>query len=322
MTNRDTETRICNLVDIPLLRRIADRAVILDSETALTRDAQGASGAMLSSILLPQRNLVTMVARSGHHHVIGQFKLHGEDHHQPQAHILYLAPDVSVIDDDTVWLRIFDAMTREAGRQGAHLIQGEVDELSPIFETMRHAGFAVYARQQIWRRMPGTYPCLEPPVQVIPAVDAADIEVTSLITHTVPKMLHQITLPVDLESGWVYRHEGRIQAFISVTSGRHGVYLTPIINPDVMAQTPAIFHAVLGQIARTDKHPAYVRVRRHNEWIGTALRGLQFEPGSQHAVMVRHISARLREPKVKAVKSRLKIIPTAVTVQDSVTDRF
>lgn len=312
MTNRDTETRACTLVDLPLLRRISDRAVMLDSETALTRDIHGPGDDLLGTLLLPQRTLQTLVARADRQQVVAQFRLDGPK--ETQARIVYVAPDLNDEADEGVWLHAFDAMAREAGKLGAHLILGEVDERSPLFETMRHSGFALYARQHIWRRLPGAAPAEDDaPVRVRPAVDADDPAITMLIGRVVPQLLHPLVLPPDLSGGWVYRVEDRARAFINVMEGRHGVFLRPVIHPDVMAQAPAILRAVIANLPRALRLPVYVQVPRYQEWIATALERLGFEAGPTQAVMVRHIAVSLREGRVKAAKAQLKVIPTMVT---------
>ena len=48
----------------------------------------------------------------------------------------------------------FYPMVFEAGRRGAHMLSAEVDENAPLFKTMRQASYAIYARQEIWRRDP------------------------------------------------------------------------------------------------------------------------------------------------------------------------
>jgi hypothetical protein len=313
MTNRDTETRNLTFVDLPLLHRISDRAVVLDTELEYTRDVQGPGGAILSSILLPQRNLYTLVARSDKQHVVGQFRLRGDEH--LCAHIVYIAPALAAGADDTVWMHVLDAITREAGKQQAQTLIGEIDEDSPLFETMRHSGFAVYSRQQIWRRLPGDYACIEPNVDVVPAKPEDDYPVHLLISRLVPNMMHPFTLPVELENGWVVHSQGRLRAYIQVTEGRHGIYLMPFISPDVMEQAPAILHGVIQNLPRAEKQPVYVRTRRYCEWLETALDALQFEPGPTQAVMVRHIAASLRESRSRSTMARLRSMPAVVTAQ-------
>jgi hypothetical protein len=298
----DTDTRAVTLVDIPLVKRLTDRATVLDTEIEYTQEPNGLHGSRLSSILLPQRELFTLIARADRQHVVGQFRLRAEDHN---AQIIYIAPHLDREADDTAWLYMLDAMAREAGKHGAHALVAEVNEDSSLFETMRACGFAVYARQQIWRRRPGDYPSLEPPVQVREQTEADTPGIQSLLANTEPPMMQQITITPAESHGWIYRRRERTEAYIAVSEGRYGVYLVPYVHPDISHLTSAVFEGVIRRIARTQRIPLYVRVRRYQDWIGAALEALQFEPGPRQAVMVRHIAAGVRYPRFASVREGL-----------------
>lgn len=315
MVNHDVETRVVSLVDIPFVRRISEGAVVLDSEMEYTRKLHGPSGMIFSGMLMPQRNLHTVVARSEEQQVVGQFRTRSS---AQNAHIVYVAPHPG--NEDSTWLHVLDAMAREAGKQNAYALIGEVEEGSPLFETMRTAGFAVYTRQQIWRRLPGDYPCLEPPVALREIASADEPGIQNLIAHTTPRLLQQVTPPIDSYDGWIYQPVDRVEAYIAVTRGKNGVYMMPYINPDIMAQAPAIIHEAVNRLTKAGRLPVYVRVRRHQDWMTTALEALQFEPGPRQAVMVRHLTAMVRQPRYKLARQGMKMIPSTFMVHTPLDD--
>jgi hypothetical protein len=309
MTNRDTDTRTCTLVDVPLIHRISEQAVVLDTEIGYTRDLYGANGVILSSVLLPQRHSFTLLARSDRELVVGQFRIHQES----VAHIVYLAPNLGVSDEDAVWLHVLDAMAREAGRQNAQMLVGEVDEDSLLFETMRYSGFAVYARQQIWRHMAGDY--IAPPSEPITLAEVQETDfgmVQGLMARIVPSMLHPVVIPNNLTGGWVYKQDERVMAYIGVSTGRNGIYLMPFIAPDIADKAASIFYTLIQNLQGTDKLPLYVRVRRYQDWITGALNTLGFEAGTPQALMVRHIKAQVRQSRFELAKNALKIVPNLI----------
>jgi hypothetical protein len=306
---RDTDTRALTLVDIPLVRRLSEHVTVLDSEIGYTRDAHGPNGSMLSSILLPQRGLYTLLARSDKQQVVGQFRLRAHEH---SAQIVYIAPRLADDAEDTVWLHVLDAMAREAGKHKAHALIAEVDESSSLFETMRTCGFAVYARQQIWRRLPGAYPKLEAPLTLHEQSDQDVPGIQSLVATTTPPLMQQITVvPADMR-GWIYRQSDRTEAYVAVSEGRHGVYLIPYLHPDISHLASAIFAGVIQRTPRANKLPLYVRVRRYQDWIAPALEALQFEPGPRQAVMVKHITAGVRHATFKPVEQ--EVTPAGVSI--------
>jgi hypothetical protein len=305
MPPRETpETRSVTLVDIPLVKRLADKGIILESELIYTRD--GSTSTALSSFLLPQRGLHTMLAKVDKYSVVGQFRLRSDN---PNAQIVYIAPGLDDVEEDSAWLHMFDAMAREAGKYHAHALIAEVDEDSSLFETMRTAGFAVYARQQVWRRMPGELPEAADVVELAEQTGDDWLGIQALFASTVPRLVQQISMPFENSAnGFVYRVQERVEAYVTVAEGRQGVYLVPYIHPDVSRQAGAIFHAVLLSITRTK--PVYLCVRRHQDWLGWALEDLGFEPGARQAVMVRHITAGVRYPKFAlATEYELGLLP-------------
>ena len=303
MSASDVESRAVAFIDIPVIRGLNEHVTALDSETEFTRDIQSPTSDVLLS-MLPQRSIHTMIARKGDKRVIGQFRLHSQRH----AHAVFVAPHLSAGADDTLWLHIFDAMAREAGRYHAHNMIAEVDEDNPLFETMRRCGFAVYARQRIWRRLPDSSPRLLPPVDLIARREADQVGVQSLIANTVPPLLQQIILPVETAAGWVYRKQERIDAFFRVIDGRRGVYLTPFIHPDIMHEATATIDSVIRLIDKTQKMPVYIPVRRYHDWIATALEALGFEPGPLQAVMVRHLTAGVHKTAFSTITQDLPAV--------------
>jgi hypothetical protein len=284
------DTRAITLVDIPLLRRLTGSSVILDSETGLTRDARGAASALLSGIVFP-RGVYTLVARSETQQVIGQFRYRQDD---VNAHIVYLAPGLEEDGEDTVWLHILDAMAHEAGKYGAHSLVAEVEPETKLFETLRNARFATYARQTIWRHAPVRLDKDNHALLVKPESSIDQIGIMSLICSTIPTMLQQVTAPQGEMQGYVYRKDGHVEGYIAISEGAQGIYVLPFIHPDVMNQAADILEAALAQVDTAHRLPIYVCVRSYQPWLETAMRRLEFEPWIDQAIMVRHITAGIR----------------------------
>ena len=311
MFTSDTDTHPVKLADIPLMWRLTDRVTVLDSELGYTRDIYKPNGAVLSSVLLPQRSLHTLVARSDTQQVVGQFRLHDNDDH---AHIVYLAPHLEDQDQDDVWLHLLDAMARKAGKHNVRSLVAEVDENSHLFETMRSAGYSVYARQQIWRHLPGDYVSTRRKINLTKETESDGLKIQSLIARTVPPIVQQIIgPPVDL-NGWVYRQNDKVEGYVAVSEGKYGIYLIPCFHPDVMEDLEDIICTLVQKMTDIDKLPLYVCVRRYQKWIALALENMRFEPGPRQAVMVKHIAARVRHAEFEIthpVKAAVKSVKTS-----------
>ena len=123
------EAHALKLLDLPLMLRLKQNAIVLHSELGLTEDARGQNSALLSSIVFP-RGLHTLVAHVYDKDVVGQFR------HRPgetNAHIVYLAPTLDDGEDDAIWLHMLDAMAEQAGSNGAHTLVGEVETSHPSY---------------------------------------------------------------------------------------------------------------------------------------------------------------------------------------------
>lgn len=304
--SQTTDTRTMTIVDLPLIRRLTANGTVLDSELGLTRDARGPNSLLLSSLLFP-RGVYTLVSRSENQQVVGQFRYRPDD---LNAHIVYIAPSLDQDIEDTVWLNILDAMTREAGKHGAHSLIAEVETSSHLFETLRTARFSTYSRQIIWRHEAVDINPADCTIKLETEISSDKIGVMSLINNTVPTILQQVAAPPSDMEGLIYRKDGRIEAYIGVSEGANGVYLLPFIHPDVMSQAGDIIESAIAMIAHCSKVPIYVCVRSYQAWLNRTFGKLGFEEWIEQAVMVKQIAAGIRHPGFAkiAVRGKLKIV--------------
>jgi hypothetical protein len=280
------------LVDIPLIRRLSERGTVLDSEICFTRDAGGPQAARFFTLLLPYGGVSTIIARANQQHVVGQFRMDADEDHL--AHITYLAPTLGEDDDDTAWLHLLDAMAVDAGKRGAHVLIAEVDELAPLFTTLRTAAYSIYARQEIWCRPPGEHPVSWPSVELAEVTEDDLPEVHALYGNVIPKLVQQITYLPGPRSGYIYRNGDRVEGFVGVSQGKQGVYLMPLLHPDAFRDAPAIIAAAASRAGRSASLPVYVQVRRYQDWLDRALTETGFVITARQAVMVKHITAGVR----------------------------
>lgn len=300
-----TDTHTMRIVDLPLIQRLKASGTVLDSELGFTRDARGPNSLLLSSLLFP-RGVYTLVARSETQPVVGQIRYRSDDQ---IAHIVYIAPSLDDNTEDTVWLHILDAMAREAGKHGAHSLVAEIEITSNLFETLRTAGFATYARQMIWRHEPIDWDIADDIIELEEANNDNQLSIMSLIANTIPPILQQVTAPPSDMDGLVYRKDGRIEAFIGISEGTDGVYLLPFIHPDMLDRAAEIITATIVQINRARKVPIYVCIRTYQAWLNHIMKKLKFEEWIEQAVMVKQIAVGIRYPEFERVtiNGKLKV---------------
>jgi len=308
MPNQINGTRTARLRDIPLVMRLAEQGTVLDSELCFTRTADSPNTTVFSSIVLPQRSLLTLVARAENDQVIGQIRLKSSEH---LAQIVYMAPRLDESMEDTAWLRMLDAMAVEAGKRGAHILTAEVDESSALFQTMRTSGFAVYARQEIWRRLPDQGPIDIEAATLTDETDGDAMDIQLLYANIVPRLVQHIAVPSQDSTGLVYRQKDRIQGYVAVSEGKYGVYLVPYLHPDILfKEVSAILAGAVARGSQTGKVPVYVCMRRYQDWLEESLMELGFERCAEQAVMVRHIAAGIRQTSFAPLSHTLEVAPS------------
>ena len=286
------------LSDLPLMLRLKQNAIVLHSELGLTEDARGQNSALLSSIVFP-RSLHTLLGSVADQNVVGQFRYRPGE---VNAHIVYLAPTLEDGEDDTIWLHMLDAMAEQAGKNGAHTLVGEVELSHRLFETMRRAGYAVYSRQVIWRRDPVTAAADPDAVSVVPESADDQIGISALLGCTIPRILQSVMGPSTEMQGLVYRKDGQIEAYLAYSEGKHGVYLMPYLHPEVLSEASDIIASALAQIERCRRLPIYICVRGYQGWLENAMRDLGFAPWLEQAVMVKHLTAGIRQTTFERVR--------------------
>jgi hypothetical protein len=300
----ETDTRAAWLVDIPLVKRITEKGVVLDSELYYTRRGDGPQNALFSSLFQRQRGLYTMIARADSRQVVGQFRLKSN-----HAHAVYLAPELGEDEDDTLWLHCLDAMVAEAGKRGAHTLIAEVDENITLFKTLRTASFAIYARQEIWHHIPEDYALPDHFIELDEETDDDAHDITLLYCNIVPRLIQQIAGMPGNGDGLVYRKDGRVEGYIAVAEGKNGIYLMPHLHPDVFSEATAILAGAIASMKRASKVPVYVCVRRYQDWLEEALTDLGFDICARQAFMVRHIAAGVRHAAFEPLAKKLEAIP-------------
>ena len=285
-------------IDLPLLLRLTPYGMSLDPATHLTHGVRTLKGAVWGSVPLADLGTPTFVLRHPHGDHVAQFRHKLGDSH---AHIVFIAPDLTAVYGESAWLHLLDAMVVAAGRRGALTLNAEIPETSAAFLALRQAGFAVYARQEIWKREPAPLP-QDSGVSLRPSGDMDAFAAQSLYNSVIPKLVLQADSGPEMgRNGLIYEQDGRILAYLLVQEGRCGIYIKSCIHPDAFDAAAPIFAAALRRVPRAERLPVYCCVRRYQDWLRGSLSLLNFEAWAGQAVMVKHTAARIEQPVFKPV---------------------
>jgi hypothetical protein len=209
----------------------------------------------------------------------------------PYARLSYLAPDSALETVDLSALSDFMAM--QVGREGAFHILADVDETSPVFPLLRRSGFAIYARQRIWRS-DGKANSGEALAAWKPCKSGDVVNVHSLYCNVVPGLIQQVeSLPKRDLRGFVHYQKSELRAFVELKYGRNGIWVQPFVHPDAQDFDRHLTQ-LLQQLPGRHGRPLYICVRSYQSWLEAAIEATGAQPGPQQAVMIRHLSVNLR----------------------------
>jgi hypothetical protein len=172
-----------------------------------------------------------------------------------------------------------------------------VDELSPAFESMRRAGFSVYAWQRIWQLpLNGAATGGKSPSRWQPADAENEQAVRSLFQMVVPPLV-QSAEPLSSRRlrGLVFRKDGEVMAYVEGTFGPRGIYICPLIHPD-LEDVPGLIDSLPQALAPLLKRPVFLAVRSYQAWMEAALTELDTKCAPRQALMVKHLTIGQRVP--------------------------
>jgi hypothetical protein len=273
--------------DFPLLHNYRNQGLFLDSTRALIHGpALIPLGAFLS-FLGPAVRIYTYRCESCSPSglpLIGQVTYTlGTSY----ARLSFLAPENTMEMSD---LSTFsDHMAVQIGRHGAFHILADVDERSQVYHLLRRVGYAIYARQRIWR-LDG--PAIgEKDVVTWRTYRSSDVlGVRSLYCNVVPGLVQQVE-PLSKKNlkGFVHYQNGDVSAYVELKYGRYGIWVQPYVHPDVENFDRQLVYLLDNLPGRRDR-PLYICVRSYQSWLEKAIEAIGAQPGPQQAVMVHHLT--------------------------------
>ncbi len=279
--------------DLALLYRVRDRGLCTDAELAFTRGVNALQHALLD-VFTPGKTTITLVARPRRRDgdpAVGQCVLRNG---QPNARLTFIGP-ATALDQDS-GLELLEAVARAAGEHAAHNLVANVEEGSTAFESLRQAGFAIYARQRIWCFKDDASEAESPSESAWRLeTDKDELAAQGLYLNLVPGLVQQVEPPPERTGrNLVAWQEGQLMGYLDMQHGPLGTWVQPYIHPAAQGfdQMLAAFLAE----ASIHQHPLYVCVRSYQSWMGSPLEHVGFQPISDQAVMVKRLAAMLRRP--------------------------
>lgn len=297
--------RSFTLRDIPLVHRLSEQGVVFNTKSALIQDVHPLREALV--YMLIGGEFPTYVWKADNGQGVGFAQLRQEED-ETRAHILCLGSatekqqgqtNTDNLLSESMWVAFLEQLIKRAGEKGIHSLIAEVDELGDELPTLRHAGFAVYTRQDIWAYDPAnTAVSLQvqvdekkPPLKFIPATSEDDWDINLLYSNIVPPLI-QLVEPAptggDLQQIWVLREGTELAAFIHCIDGPAGTWVRLFVHPNVHTRGEDIIKTAVQVLTQDKPRTLYYCVRRYQSWMQSALQNVGFGHTSSQAMMVRH----------------------------------
>lgn len=296
------------LRDLALVRRLSEQGVSLHAESALADNLQPLRGALFG--MVARSDSPTLIWKSEDKERAGFIQLLLEEDRQ-HAHILYLSPDLSQQEhfgngseaedaagygangNEDVWLSLLDQAVSEVGKYGIHSLVAEVDESGPELPTLRRAGFAVYARQDIWvlgedESIVGEADATN---KLRPRLEKDDWDIQLLYANTVPRLVQLVEPmpPIAAGSTWVQRDDkNELAAFVQIHEGSVATWMRFFVHPGAESDAAEILKSALLVKEPRPSQPVYLCVRRYEGWVPGVLQNTGFSKWGSQAVLVKH----------------------------------
>ncbi|MEM9776533.1 MAG: hypothetical protein AAF902_18290 [Chloroflexota bacterium] len=318
--------RSFTLRDIPLVHRLGDQGTLFHTRSALTQDLWPLREALVNMFIGGQ--YPTYIWKDDNGAAVGFAQLHQVDD-ESTAHILCLGSafsgeaqkDGSVVNTENLWIAFLEALIKKAGGRGIHNLIAEVNETGDELPVMRHAGFAVYTRQDIWK-LSELPPRWVSPLQLTPAKSEDEWDISLLYSNVVPRLIQLVEPPPssdDLEKVWLMHENGELSGFVVFTRGTAGTWIRLFVHPNSNARSEDIFRAAVSVYPPDEDHPVYVCVRRYQSWLQSGLQEVGFEQTGSQAMMVRHTvhhTKRMVPDLSKEVRKKAVAVKQTLNVED------
>lgn len=285
--------RPLDLFDLPFIYKYRRQLVPLDSARALTQPDLLGMNAFFTN-LNSAREIATAISKQDGNALLGQVT---HLNSSPHASLGFLAPPHK---DEIEPAPLLDYLAQRAGGWGCQYLLAEVDECSPVFKSLRQAGFSMYAWQRVWKLTGAGQADGQDIWQE--TCDTDLVSVQSLYNQIVPALLQQVEPLPRRTSGLICRQDGELRAYLSLRTGPTGIWVQPLIHPDANCAAGWI-NALLSAIPERRSRPVYLCVRSYQAWLESMLEEMGASAGERQAVMIRHLAVRQRAEEAMPVKN-------------------
>jgi hypothetical protein len=177
---------------------------------------------------------------------------------------------------------------------------------------LRLSGFNVYGRQQVWRFV--DLPHNGEKNQLWRSFQQIDQHNLINLYHAVVPPLVQGSEAMDKRpvQGYVYYMDSELLAFVEVTNGPKGIFLTPVMHPNIR-EPEKLLKDLLRLMNSSNGRPLYLAIRDYQSWLNSATESLGGTPGNRKIMLVKHLIHKQRVSVPATIRKVLEAHGTETT---------
>lgn len=238
------------------------------------------------------------------------------------ASMLFMSPSPRTEDQLNAWAELMDMFVTIAMDLGALCIVAEVAEGSSEANALQRIGFNHLIHHDIMKL--GALPVEMEAAEVIglrSQQDADEAHIRLLSMRIVPKLIQKEEGTTDLtrlthriDCGFMLMRNQEPLANVSIRQGRRGYVMQPLFRPEAEDLAEPALRYILANLCDRNRKPVYCMVPTYQSWLLPVLDVLGFTHITSNAIMVKHTTARVRQPvwAIKAARANGNLIKSEI----------
>jgi hypothetical protein len=247
--------------------------------------------------------------------------------HQASADVAFMAPSLAENRRTAnAWSRLLDGACLEASGRGIQRVFANLPESSAEVEVFQHAGFNLYACEDLFRLAKPAAQVSEKPLGLRPQKPDDWPAIQKLCVTIAPQRVRQAEGAIAEAIGSLgnYRRyvvtaedSDELAALLDLYVGGLAHWMRVLVHPDAREVTEPLLRWGLQTLEDRTGKPVFCNVRQYESGMQAALLDVGFEPHATRSLMVRHTSAWVRIPApemVPGLQGSAEVVPPAYHV--------
>jgi hypothetical protein len=303
--------RLFDIRDVSTVQRLSASGRALAYESAASDGLNPLREAMRAYVSGSRDHAVALVRRRQDSREVDAFGLmhlvpaRSSSTDEPRcAALVYMAPCPQSDEMEDAWTELAEAFVAHGAARGAQCVVAETPEDGHEVEALHRVGFSPLIHQDIMKL--GALPEEMDAPDVIglrPQTDKDDAYVKLLSMRMVPKLVQKAEASTDLtrlthraDCGFLLMRNQDPIGHVSVQVGRRGYGMQVMFRQEAEDLAEPVLQYALANLCDRTRRPVYCMVPSYQSWLLPILDNLGFIHVTSNAIMVKHTTARVRQP--------------------------